>query len=261
MAAPASFRPTAPAAGASTSAPGPQVQHDDKAGRDVIVITEIPYQLNKSRLIEKIAELVKDKRIEGITELRDESDKDGLRIVIELRRGESGEVVLNNLYAQTQLQSVYGINCVALVDGQPGLLNLKQMLEAFLQHRKEVVTRRTLFLLRRARRRGHLLEGQAVALANIEAVIELIRSSPSAVEAPGRPDGPGLGFGKRRGRCSPGPGRTPAARTIWGDEFGLRDGAYHLSPDQAQAILDLRLHRLTALEQGQAHGRLPRHSR
>ncbi|MXW50466.1 MAG: DNA gyrase subunit A [Gammaproteobacteria bacterium] len=225
-----------------------EVQHDDKGGRDIIVITEIPYQLNKSRLIEKIAELVKDKRIEGITELRDESDKDGLRIVIELRRGEPGEVVLNNLYAQTQLQSVYGINCVALVDGQPRLLNLKQMLEAFLQHRKEVVTRRTLFLLRRARRRGHLLEGQAVALANIEAVIDLIRSSPSAVEA--REALMGRGWVSENVEALLARAGADACRPDdLGDEFGLRDGAYHLSPDQAQAILDLRLHRLTALEQ------------
>ena len=225
-----------------------EVQRDEKGGRDVIVITEIPYQLNKSRLIEKIAELVKDKRIEGITELRDESDKDGLRIVIELRRGEPGEVVLNNLYAQTQLQSVYGINCVALVDGQPRLLNLKQMLEAFLQHRKEVVTRRTLFLLRRARRRGHLLEGQAVALANIEAVIDLIRSSPSAVEA--RTALMGRGWVSENVEALLARAGADACRPDdLGDEFGLRDGAYHLSPDQAQAILDLRLHRLTALEQ------------
>ena len=131
----------------------------DKKNREKIVITEIPFQLNKARLIEKIAELVKEKRIEGISELRDESDKDGLRVVIEVRRGESGEVILNNLYSQTQLQSVFGINCVALVQGQPKLLNLKQMLHAFLQHRQEVVTRRTLYLLRRARQRGHILEG------------------------------------------------------------------------------------------------------
>jgi DNA gyrase subunit A len=160
-----------------------EVVVDEKSHRDTIIITEIPYQLNKSRLIEKIAELVKDKKIEGITELRDESDKDGLRVVIELRRGESGEVVLNNLYSQTQLQSVFGINCVALVDGQPRVLNLKQMLEAFLKHRREVVTRRAIFMLRRARQRGHILEGQAVALANIDPVIELIRASQSAAEA------------------------------------------------------------------------------
>jgi DNA gyrase subunit A len=155
----------------------------DAKGREKIIITEIPFQLNKARLIEKIAELVKEKRIEGISELRDESDKDGLRVVIEVRRGESGEVILNNLYSQTQLQSVFGINCVALVQGQPKLLNLKEMLEAFLLHRQEVVTRRTLYLLRRARQRGHILEGQAVALANIDAVIELIKSSPSAADA------------------------------------------------------------------------------
>ena len=230
-----------------------EVQHDEKGNRDVIVITEIPYQLNKSRLIEKIAQLVKEKRIEGITELRDESDKDGLRIVIELRRGESGEVVLNNLYTQTQLQSVYGINCVALVDGQPRLLNLKQMLEAFLQHRKEVVTRRTLFLLRRARRRGHLLEGQAVALANIEAVIELIRRSPSAVEA--RTALMGRGWVSENVESLLARAGPDACRPDdLGDEFGLRDGAYHLSQDQAQAILDLRLHRLTALEQDKLMG-------
>jgi len=155
----------------------------DAKGREKIVITEIPFQLNKAKLIEKIAELVKEKRIEGISELRDESDKDGLRVVIEVRRGDSGEVILNNLYTQTQLQSVFGINCVALVQGQPKLLNLKEMLRAFLQHRQEVVTRRTLYLLRRARQRGHILEGQAVALANIDAVVELIKNSPSAAEA------------------------------------------------------------------------------
>ena len=139
-----------------------EVLVDEKANRETILITELPYMLNKARLIEKIAELVKEKRIEGISELRDESDKDGLRVVIELRRGESGEVVLNNLYAQTQLQSVFGINCVALVDGEPKILNLKEMLEAFLRHRREVVTRRTIYLLRKARERGHILEGQAV---------------------------------------------------------------------------------------------------
>ena len=160
-----------------------EVIPNEKTGKDTILITEIPYQLNKARLIEKIAELVKDKKIEGITELRDESDKDGLRIVIELRRGDSGEVVLNNLYAQTQLQSVFGINCVALVDDQPRVLNLKQMLEAFVQHRRDVITRRTIYLLRRAKQRGHILEGQAVALANIDAVIELIKASPATAEA------------------------------------------------------------------------------
>ena len=226
-----------------------EVTEDAKGGRERILITEIPYQLNKSRLIEKIAELVKGKKIEGISELRDESDKDGLRIVIELRRGESGEVVLNNLYAQTQLQSVFGINCVALVDGQPRLLNLRQMLEAFVQHRREVVTRRTAFLLRRARRRGHLLEGQTVALANIDAVIALIKESPSSAEAK-----TGL---MAQGWAAQSVERllertgSDACRPEGLDEaFGLRDGRYWLSEAQAQAILELRLHRLTALEQG-----------
>ncbi len=189
---------------------------DDSSGRETIIISEIPYQLNKARLIEKIAELVKQKRIEGISELRDESDKDGLRVVIELRRGESGEVVLNNLYAQTQLESVFGINVVALVDGQPRTLNLKEMLEAFLRHRREVVTRRTVYLLRKARERGHLLEGLAIALANIEAVIELIRSfaefGGSARAAHRAVVGAGLGAGhagQGRFRClSPGGSRA-----------------------------------------------------
>lgn len=224
------------------------VETDDKGGREVIVITEIPYQLNKARLIEKIAELVKEKRIEGISELRDESDKDGLRIVIELRRGESGEVVLNNLYAQTQLQSVFGINCVALINGQPRTLNLKQMLEAFLRHRRDVVTARSIYLLRKARERAHVLEGQAVALANIEEVIDLIRKSPSAAEA--RTALMARGWApdtvvKLLERSGSGSSRPENL----GAEFGLRDGAYWLSEEQAQAILDLRLHRLTALEQ------------
>ncbi len=220
---------------------------DDSSGRETIIISEIPYQLNKARLIEKIAELVKQKRIEGISELRDESDKDGLRVVIELRRGESGEVVLNNLYAQTQLESVFGINVVALVDGQPRTLNLKEMLEAFLRHRREVVTRRTVYLLRKARERGHLLEGLAIALANIEAVIELIRASPSSVEARERliarawEPGSVLVMLAKAGAdaCRP---------EELAPEYGLRNGVYRLSPEQAQAILDLRLHRLTGLE-------------
>ena len=225
-----------------------EVIEDEKRGRDIIIISEIPYQLNKSRLIEKIAELVKHKKIDGITELRDESDKDGLRIVIELRRGEPGDVVLNNLYAQTQLQSVFGINCVALVDGRPRLLNLKQMLEAFVQHRKEVVTRRTIYLLGRARQRGHLLEGQAVALASIDAVIELIRRSPSSAEAKAALMERGwvsesvTALLARAGADACRPDGLDAA-------LGLRDGSYYLSDAQAQSILDMRLHRLTALEQ------------
>ncbi len=226
-----------------------EVLHDEKSNRDTIVITEIPYQLNKARLIERIAELVKEKKLEGITELRDESDKDGLRVVIELRRGDSGEVVLNNLYSQTQLQSVFGINCVALENGQPRVMNLKQILEAFIQHRREVVTRRTIYLLRRARSRGHILEGQAVALANIDPVIELIKASPGAVEA--RQALMGRGWASeavqellsRAGSDACRPDGLP-------EEFGFREGLYYLSEEQAQAILDLRLQRLTALEQG-----------
>ena len=225
-----------------------EVIEDVKRGRDVIVVTEIPYQLNKSRLIERIAELVKEKKIEGITELRDESDKDGLRIVIELRRGEPGDVVLNNLYAQTQLQSVFGINCVALVDGQPRVLNLKQMLEAFVQHRKEVVTRRTIYLLARARQRGHLLEGQAVALASIDQVIELIRRSQSSAAAKAALMGRGWMSENVRDLLARA-GSDACRPDGLDDAYGLRDGLYYLSQAQAQAILDMRLHRLTALEQ------------
>ena len=221
----------------------------DKSGKDTIIVTEIPYQLNKARLIEKIAELVKEKRIEGITELRDESDKDGLRIVIELRRGEPGEVVLNNLYAQTQLQSVFGINCVALVENQPRVLNLKQMLEAFVQHRREVVTRRTIFLLARARRRGHLLEGQAVALANIDAVIELIKASPTSAEAKVALMGRGWaseGVKELLARA----GSDACRPDDLGPEFGFQDdNFYYLSEEQVTAILEIRLQRLTALQQ------------
>lgn len=221
---------------------------EDKGGREKIVITEIPFQLNKARLIEKIAELVKEKRIEGITELRDESDKDGLRVVIEVRRGDSGEVILNNLYSQTQLQSVFGINCVALVEGQPRLLNLRQMLDAFLQHRQEVVTRRTVYLLRRARQRAHILEGQAVALANIDAVIELIRRSPSAGEArqalmQQRFEAQALFDLLERA------GSDACRPEGLGPDFGFTDSLYRLSEEQAQAILEIRLHRLTAMEQ------------
>ena len=225
-----------------------EVIPNEKTNKDTILITEIPYQLNKARLIEKIAELVKDKKIEGITELRDESDKDGLRIVIELRRGESGEVVLNNLYAQTQLQSVFGINCVALVDDQPRVLNLKQMLEAFVQHRRDVITRRTIYLLRRARNRGHILEGQAVALANIDAVIELIKASPASAEARQALMGRGWA-GEGVQELLERAGSDACRPDDLGDEFGFREGLYYLSEAQAQAILELRLNRLTALEQ------------
>jgi DNA gyrase subunit A len=219
-----------------------------RSGREAIVVTELPYQVNKARLIEKIADLVRNKRIEGISELRDESDKDGMRIVIELKRGESSDVVLNNLYKQTPMQSVFGINMVALHEGQPKLLNLKQVLEAFLAHRREVVTRRTVFDLRKARDRAHVLEGQAVALANIDEVIALIKASPSPADAREalveRAWEPGsvTGMLERAGKTD-----TRPDDLVQG--VGLVDGKYRLSVVQAQAILDLRLHRLTGLEQ------------
>lgn len=224
-----------------------EVIEDSKTGKQTIIVSEIPYQLNKSKLIERIAELVKEKKLEGITELRDESDKDGLRVVIELRRGEVGEVVLNNLYSQTQMQSVFGINMVALVDGQPRVLNLKEILDAFIRHRREIVSRRTSYLLRKAREKGHVLEGLAVALANIDAVIELIKKSPTSAEA--------------KEKLLARSWKSDSVLTMLGavgadacrpeglpEEYGLKDNQYFLSPDQAQAILELRLHRLTGLE-------------
>ncbi len=217
-------------------------------GKEAIIVTELPYQVNKARLIEKIADLVREKRIEGISELRDESDKDGMRIVIELKMGEVSDVILNNLYKQTSLQSVFGINMVALHNGQPQLLNLKQILEAFLSHRREVVTRRTIFDLRKARDRAHVLEGQTVALANIDEVITLIKASPSPAEAKvglmARDWEPGAvsGMLERAGEMDTRPDGLDT-------EAGLIDGKYRLSAVQAQAILDLRLHRLTGLEQ------------
>ncbi len=224
------------------------IEVNEKTKRETIIISEIPYQLNKSRLIERIAELVKEKKIEGISELRDESDKDGLRVVIELKRGEMGEVVLNNLYAQTQLQSVFGINMVALVDGQPKILNLKQMLEAFVRHRREVVTRRTIFLLKKARERAHTLEGFAIALANIDEIIALIKKSPTPADAreklvtKGWVPGTVVAMLDRAG--------PEASRPEWLEEqYGLRKGKYFLSPEQAKDILELRLHRLTGMEQ------------
>ena len=219
-----------------------------KKNREAIIVKELPYQVNKARLIEKIAELVRDKKIEGITELRDESDKDGMRIVIELRQGEVVDVVLNNLYKQTSLQTVFGINMVALHDGQPKLLNLKQVLEAFISHRREVVTRRTIYDLNKARDRAHILEGQAVALSNIDAVIKLIKSSPTPVDAreallkkSWKP-----GAVKKMLKNS---GNTETSPKNIAGSFGMSPKGYKLSPVQAQAILDLRLHRLTGLEQ------------
>jgi len=225
-----------------------EVLTDAKTHRDTIIIREIPFQLNRARLIERIAELVKEKKIEGISELRDESSTD-TRIVIELRRGEVGEVVLNNLYAQTQLQTVFGINIVALVEGQPRVLNLKEVLEAFVLHRREVITRRTVFLLRRARSRGHILEGLAVALSNIDPVIELIKGSANAQDARDalvatswRSDN----VQKMLERAGPDAARPEELDA----RYGLKEnGDYFLSPDQAQSILEMRLNRLTGLEQ------------
>jgi len=224
------------------------VETIDQRGKEAIIVTELPYQVNKARLIEKIADLVREKRIEGITELRDESDKDGMRIVIELRRGELSDVVINNLYKQTALQSVFGINMVALHEGQPKLMGLKQILEAFVSHRREVVTRRTIYELRKARDRAHVLEGQAVALANIDEVIALIKASPTPAEARdalvARRWSPGAvtGMLEKADATDTRPDRLE-------DGYGLIDGEYRLSPIQAQAILELRLHRLTGLEQ------------
>ncbi|WP_442489852.1 DNA gyrase subunit A [Halomonas litopenaei] len=225
------------------------IEHDDKSGRDHIIVTELPYQVNKARLIEKIAELVKDKKIDGIAELRDESDKDGLRVVIEVKRGESGEVVVNNLFAQTQLQNVFGINMVALEDGEPKTMNLKQVLEAFIRHRREVVTRRTLFELKKARERGHILEGLAVAISNIDEVIELIKASPNAAEAKEKLLAKSWQPGQVTGMLERA-GATSCKPEDLEEGFGLDQAGreYRLSPAQAQAILELRLHRLTGLE-------------
>ena len=220
----------------------------DKGGRQAIIVTELPYQVNKARLLERIADLVREKSIEGISELRDESDKDGMRVVIELKRGEIAEVVLNNLFAQTPMETVFGINMVALVDGQPKLLSLRELVSAFLSHRREVVTRRTIHDLRKARERAHILEGLAVALANIDEVIATIKAAASPAEA----------RVALMARSWP-PGGVPAMLARAGDvstrpegagvDTGFVNGAYRLSEAQAQAILDMRLNRLTALEQ------------
>ncbi|CAN5242697.1 DNA gyrase subunit A [soil metagenome] len=225
-----------------------QTEQIDERGRQAIVVTELPYQVNKARLLEKIADLVREKRIDGISELRDESDKDGMRMVIELRRGESADVVLNNLYKQTPLQSVFGINMVALIDGRPKLLNLKQIFEAFIRHRREVVTRRSVFDLRKARERAHILEGQAVALANIDEIVTLIKSSRSPAEAKvslaARSWQPGA-VTQMLERAGAGASRPEDASA----DSGLHDDGYRLSEVQAQAILELRLQKLTSLEQ------------
>jgi len=225
-----------------------EIEVDERTGREAIAVTEIPYQVNKARLIEKIAELVKEKKLEGISELRDESDKDGMRIYIEIKRGESAEVVLNNLYSQTPMESVFGINMVALVDGRPQILNLKQILEAFVRHRREVVTRRTIFELRRARARAHILEGLTVALANIDEMIELIKTSENPQVAKermlARTWQPGLvgALLEAAGAEASRPEDLPAG-------VGLLADGYQLTEVQAQQILEMRLHRLTGLEQ------------
>ena len=224
------------------------IETDEKNGQHAIIVTELPYQVNKARLQEKIAELVKEKKLTGIRELRDESDKDGMRLVIELRRGEVPEVILNNLYQFTALQSVFGINLVALDDGRPRLMTLKEILDAFIRHRREVVVRRTLYELRKARARAHILEGLAAALANIDPMIELIKGSATPAEAKrgllASPWEPGVvtALLQRVGADMSRPDDLP-------QELGLRSDGYRLSDAQAQAILDLRLQKLTGLEQ------------
>lgn len=217
-------------------------------GRQALIIDELPYQVNKANLVKRIGELVKDKVIEGISELRDESDKDGIRVVIELSQGEVPEVVLNNLYRQTQLQVTYGINMVALIDGRPQQLPLSEIIAAFLKHRREVVTRRTIFELKKAKNRTHILEGQAVALNNIDEVIEMIKQSPEPAVAKERL----IAKAWQPGQVTDMLARAGAENSRpdgLEEQYGLIDGAYHLSPVQAQAILDMRLHRLTGLEQ------------
>jgi DNA gyrase subunit A len=221
-----------------------------KGDRQAIVITELPYQVNKARLIERIADLVRDKLIEGIASdgLRDESDKDGMRVVIELKRGEVPEILLNNLYAQTPMETVFGINMVALVDGQPRLLSLKEMLDAFLRHRREIVTRRTVYELRKARERGHILEGLSIALANIDEIIAAIKASPSPADAK-------VALTSRNWQSGAVPEMLERAGAIStrpegeSGSFGIVPGGYRLTEIQAQAILDMRLNRLTGLEQ------------
>jgi DNA gyrase subunit A len=225
-----------------------EIEVDEKTNKQSIIINELPYQVNKARLIEKIAELVKDKKLEGITALRDESDKDGMRVVIELRRGEVAEVIVNNLYSQTQLQTVFGINMVALVDNQPKLLNLHQILTCFIKHRRQVVSRRTEYDLRKARERAHVLEGLGVALVNIDPVIAMIKSAKNPQEAKTalvQKSWPAGMIAEMLARS----GASSCRPADLADCYGLLADGYHLSVEQAQAILDLRLHRLTSLEQ------------
>jgi len=223
------------------------IETDEKSNKDRIIVTELPYQVNKARFVERIAELVKEKKIEGISALRDESDKQGMRVVVEIRRNENSDVILNNLFVHTQLQSVFGINMVALQDGQPKTLNLKQLLEAFIKHRREVVTRRTVFDLGKARDRVHILEGLAVALSNIDAMIALIKKAKDSTEAKAKlmqqawQSAQTIEILTRAGMQD--------KITHITELYGLSDEGYRLSPEQAQAILDMRLNRLTGLEQ------------
>jgi len=225
------------------------IEDDESNGKQRIIATELPYQVNKARLVEKIAELVKEKKLEGITELRDESDKDGVRVVIELRRGENADVILNNLFQHTQLQITFGFNLVALVNGQPRLLNLKDLIEFFIRHRREVVTRRTRFELRKARDRAHILEGLAIAINNIDEIVVLLKAANNPQEAKERlllkhwTPGLVITMLQETGAQTSRPDELPV-------EFGLSETGYRLSESQVQAILDLRLHRLTGLEQG-----------
>ncbi|NMP31396.1 DNA topoisomerase (ATP-hydrolyzing) subunit A [Thalassotalea sp. M1531] len=224
-----------------------EIEVNETSGKETIVVHELPYQVNKARLIEKMAELVKEKRLEGISALRDESDKDGMRMVIEVKRGDVGEVVLNNLYKLTQMQVSFGLNMVALTEGQPKLFNLKEMLDAFLLHRREVVTRRTIFELRKARDRAHILEGLSIALANIDPVIELVKSSANRKEAEEKLVSQGWALGNVSSMLET--AGTDAARPEWLEpEYGIRDGLYYLTPEQAKAIVDLQLYKLSGME-------------
>jgi DNA gyrase subunit A len=225
-----------------------EIETDEQTGRQAIIVSELPYQVNKARLVERIAELVRDKKLEGISGLRDESDRDGMRVVIELKRGEIAEVLLNNLYTQTQMQNVFGINMVALVDGQPRTLNLKQILELFIKHRREVVTRRCIFELKKARARAHILEGLGIALANIDEMIALIKQSVSPQEAKEALLAKLWQAGLVKAMLEKA-GSDACRPDDLSKVYGLHEENYRLSPLQAQAILELRLHRLTALEQ------------
>jgi len=224
-----------------------EIEVHETTGKETIIVHELPYQVNKARLIEKMAELVKEKRLEGISALRDESDKDGMRMVIEIKRGEVGEVVLNNLYKLTQMQVSFGLNMVALTNGQPKIFNIKEMLEAFVLHRREVVTRRTIFELRKARDRAHILEGLSIALANIDPIIEMIKNSSNRKESEEKLISQGWELGNVANMLSE--AGNDAARPEWLEpEYGIRDGLYYLTAEQAKAIVDLQLYKLSGME-------------